>query len=536
VDGFSRYQQGCDISAKPYFAFISYTGSDAREAARLHRALESYRIPKRLRGRALVRGGVVPPRLYPCFLDSAVLAGVSKLTNGIYEAIEQSRSLVVVASAEACQSKWVDAEIRYAREQRVPLHVWVAGGRIPDVLPPALGGDVPAACDPRGSRRARHLALLRLVAGILGLELDDLLGRDRERARRRRRLIAAAALAGIIASGTLYLRYKRDLEDVARTGRMRLAESQQENDARLAREREEAARREATANQQAAERAATIAVVALLRAENPRPNDSTVGQITAVVQKFGTNAVSVVSKYASESGLSDAQRHLLYYALFRGTTHHDWQQKADTLLLTSTTSFVSTPVNGRRGAPLIELYVDETWGVADRVRVLSALTDTIVPKGNEGRDALFDAISLLIRKSNLFDAVRRNAQLHRRVVAIAAPEIGAHCDSEATPESLLAQLAPDAFLVFAAQGLVNGEFPDNYRDQVRVDYPPERLRSDLVRIGKCIDKASGLRPDLDYPTYSIDIEDLEVEEHIVAGAREWLASHQPLVRRWQGLR
>jgi hypothetical protein len=528
---------GPDTRSKRYFAFISYTSSDASEAARLHHALESYRIPKRLRERATANDRTVPARLHPCFLDSAELPGVSTLSKGIYEGIEQSRSMVVVASAKACQSKWVDAEIRYAREQRVPLHVWVASGELPDVLPPAIiGEDVPAACNPGRTRHARRLALLRLVAGILDLELDELVGRDRERAKRRRRLIGAAAFAAIMASGLAYVQYKRDLRRIEATGTLRLRESREENDRRLAKEREEAARREATANRAAAERAATIAVVALLRAVNPRPQDSTVAQITAVVQKFGANAVDTVSKYASESGLTDSQRHLLYYALFRGTQHREWQEKADRLLLTSSAQFVGMSRNSRKAAPIVDLYADETWDAADRVRVLSTLVTSIVPKRDEERDALFDTVSLLIRKRTLFEQVRRDASLHRRVVAIGATRMGASCDSDATPASFLAQLAPDAFLVFAAQGLVNGEYPDNYRDQVRVDHPPERLNSDLVRIGECIDKASGLRPDLEFPTYAVDIEDLDVEDDIVTRARAWLASHQPLVRRWQALR
>jgi hypothetical protein len=100
---------------------------------------------------------------------------------------------------------------------------------------------------------------------------------------------------------------------------------------RLIKEREEAARREAAANREAAGRAATIAVAALLRAANPGRDDSTVAQVTATVQKFGANAAAIVSKYATEAGLTETQRHLLYYALFHGTTLRDWQQKADDL-------------------------------------------------------------------------------------------------------------------------------------------------------------------------------------------------------------
>ena len=56
------------ISAYRYAAFISYSSKDSAFAVRLHRALESYRIPRAL-GSFQVVGGGKPNRVYPVFRD-----------------------------------------------------------------------------------------------------------------------------------------------------------------------------------------------------------------------------------------------------------------------------------------------------------------------------------------------------------------------------------------------------------------------------------------------------------------------------------
>ena len=80
-----------------YSAFISYNHRDRRWATWLHRALELYRIPKRLRGRP-APFGVTGDRLPPVFRDRDELATSSDLGESVRSALAESATLVVICS------------------------------------------------------------------------------------------------------------------------------------------------------------------------------------------------------------------------------------------------------------------------------------------------------------------------------------------------------------------------------------------------------------------------------------------------------
>ncbi len=61
-----------------YRAFISYSHADEKWAAWLHRALETYKIPKHLIGKP-TDFGPVPERLAPIFRDRDELATSTEL-------------------------------------------------------------------------------------------------------------------------------------------------------------------------------------------------------------------------------------------------------------------------------------------------------------------------------------------------------------------------------------------------------------------------------------------------------------------------
>lgn len=102
------------VQAYAYWAFISYKHCDEIAARRLHAAIETYRLPKRLVG---LPGhfGATPPRLFPIFRDRDELAGSSNLSASIKTALDQSRSLIVICSRETPASHWVNEEIAYFR-------------------------------------------------------------------------------------------------------------------------------------------------------------------------------------------------------------------------------------------------------------------------------------------------------------------------------------------------------------------------------------------------------------------------------------
>lgn len=195
--------------APRYAAFISYNHRDRKVAGWLHRALETYRFPKRLRGRETAVG-VLGARLPPIFQDREELAASSDLAASVQEALAEAGSLIVICSPNGARSRWVNEEIRaftrMGRRDRIQCLI-VAGepnasriaGADPEqeCLPPGLfedGGGEPLASDIRPGQDGRTAAKLKLLAGITGIGFDEL--RRREQARRTRRLLISTAVLG----------------------------------------------------------------------------------------------------------------------------------------------------------------------------------------------------------------------------------------------------------------------------------------------------------------------------------------------------
>ncbi len=188
-----------------YKAFISYSHQDETWAKWLHGALESYRIPRRLVGKP-GRSGAIPARINPVFRDREDLSAARDLSNRITEALDQSESLIVICSPAAAKSHWVNEEIRKFRTtpQGSRIFCLIVDGdpqREPAekcCFPPALFEGTnqqsfePLAADARQFADGKRLAKLKLVAGLLGIRLDELRQRDLQR---RRKIMVAAGLA-----------------------------------------------------------------------------------------------------------------------------------------------------------------------------------------------------------------------------------------------------------------------------------------------------------------------------------------------------
>lgn len=209
-----------------YWAFISYSHSDTRTAKALQRALETYRLPHRLVG-TNTAAGEVPAFVKPVFRDRDEMQAGVDLKATVREALEQSRWLIVVGSPEAARSPWVNREIiefkKLHGEARV-LAVIAAGepfaSRLPgreaeECFPEALRyaltpeglpqGEAlePIAADLRPQGDGAHLAMLKLVAGMVGVGVDELVRRDAQRRARRMAAIAAASVAGMAVMAVL---------------------------------------------------------------------------------------------------------------------------------------------------------------------------------------------------------------------------------------------------------------------------------------------------------------------------------------------
>lgn len=203
------------MSAYRYKAYLSYSHVDQRWAEWLHRALERYRVPRRL---ADSPGRTLPKNLAPVFRDREDLSSAADLSERLQEALEQSEAMVVLCSPAAAGSRWVNEEIRafkaLGRGDRIHCMVVDGDPQAPPgeggCFPPALfegvaeGAAEPLAADPRKFADGKRLAMLKIAAGLLGVRLDTLRRRDLARRRRLQVLTTIAAVAGLTLAGLTF--------------------------------------------------------------------------------------------------------------------------------------------------------------------------------------------------------------------------------------------------------------------------------------------------------------------------------------------
>jgi eukaryotic-like serine/threonine-protein kinase len=224
-----------------YRAFISYSHQDARIAAWLHKSLENYRVPTRLRG-SDGEHGQLPERLSPIFRDRDDLSSAGAVGPRIAAALADADALVVICSPDSARSPWVNEEIltfkRSGRAQRIYALI-VAGephaGDERECFPAALRFELepdgrlgtiptePLAADLRDGKDGKALARLKLLSGLLGVDLDVL--RRRDTARRQRRLLAITTLAVAVMLVTSALAVQAVIAQRAAERRQKQAEA-----------------------------------------------------------------------------------------------------------------------------------------------------------------------------------------------------------------------------------------------------------------------------------------------------------------------
>ncbi len=221
-----------------YRAFISYRHKDKVWGDWLHKALESYRVPRELAGQP-GKDGVLPARIAPVFRDREDLAASVDLGTEIRTALDASANLVVICSPGAVASKFVADEIiefkRLGRSDRIfaiivegePHAADPALECFPAALKYQLGPDgalsstpaEPIAADAREQGDGKENAKLKLIAGILGVGFDQLRRRELEAQRRRFRRFAAVAATLVVvfaglAGAAVWFGYRAESERV----------------------------------------------------------------------------------------------------------------------------------------------------------------------------------------------------------------------------------------------------------------------------------------------------------------------------------
>jgi len=194
--------------------FISYSHANTTEAKWLHRALDTYRIPRELVGK-VSEYGQVQRNLGRFYRDEDEISGRADLGAAIRGALEESQTMVVICSPQAAASQWVDREIeefkRLDRQLRIVpvivdgipndpdnecfpgnlLRVADSDGRMTDDT------IEPAGVDLGKLGKARTIA--KVVAGITGLEFDELWRREKRRIAQRRLVSAmVTSLVGVL--------------------------------------------------------------------------------------------------------------------------------------------------------------------------------------------------------------------------------------------------------------------------------------------------------------------------------------------------
>ena len=247
-------------STKKYKAFISYShannqGEGRKWADWLHHALETYEIPEDLIGQKNQFDQEIPRQLFPVFQDEKELSASSNLNTALTNALDNSEYLIYLSSPRSAKSIYVRDEIRhfkktgktkqiialilsgepeYGDEQtdaqcfpdELRYNVDAEGNVLYDQPEEVLAADVripntqeEGFTSPEAYRQYLHsqgvsgtslksaveaykqrldLALLKIIAGILGVPLRELTKRDQayqlEKAKRRHRTIKRVAI------------------------------------------------------------------------------------------------------------------------------------------------------------------------------------------------------------------------------------------------------------------------------------------------------------------------------------------------------
>lgn len=184
-----------------YFAFISYSHKDEKQAIWLHKKLESYRLPVGMQNNLMHS-----KFLRPIFRDQDEL-NTGILKEEINCKLKESKYLIVVCSPNSAQSRWVSSEV----------DSFIKMGRLEYIVPYIIDGASNSVngfdCYPTALREyvkenpdrellgvniyevGREKSVIRVVSRILDVGFDTLWKRH-EKARRRR---VAAWLFGVVA-------------------------------------------------------------------------------------------------------------------------------------------------------------------------------------------------------------------------------------------------------------------------------------------------------------------------------------------------
>lgn len=188
-----------------YDAFISYrhTELDKYVAENLHKALESYELPKSIRQKLNIK-----KTFRRVFRDQEELPLTSNLEDPIVEALKNSKYLIVICSPRLKESLWCKKEIEIFKNLRGRKNIFcvLVEAEPKDSFPEEVLSDEegnlvePLAADVRGKNKKEILRKikdekLRLIAPMYNLDYDDL--RQRHKQRKQKRILTISIAVSI---------------------------------------------------------------------------------------------------------------------------------------------------------------------------------------------------------------------------------------------------------------------------------------------------------------------------------------------------
>lgn len=204
-----------------FFAFISYKREDEKWAKWLENELEHYHLPTTLNGKEL------PKNLRPIFRDVDELSA-GNLPEQIFHALSISKNLIVVCSPRSAQSEWVNKEIED--------FIKIKGGKADNIYPFIIEGvpfskNADKECFPEKLRNlpeneerlggnineqgGRNAAVVKIIAGMLGIGFDSLWQKyEREQRRKRWVWVVGSILLALmgLGIGSYYIKQNRIIE------------------------------------------------------------------------------------------------------------------------------------------------------------------------------------------------------------------------------------------------------------------------------------------------------------------------------------
>jgi len=190
-----------EVIMKKYRAFISYSRRDSKFANWLHKEIEQYTIPNKLK----IKYPHLSHKVGKIFKDTEDLTAHSSLSDALKETLENSEYLIVLCSTSSAQAHWVNEEIKYFKSLEqgkniIPIIIEgepnaTTNSKLDnkfEAYPEALRFTInekkqtknpenPLGIDIRDGKDSKAKGFIRIIAKLLNVDFDEIWNREKKR-------------------------------------------------------------------------------------------------------------------------------------------------------------------------------------------------------------------------------------------------------------------------------------------------------------------------------------------------------------------